>query len=343
MLKRILTIGVIGISLMACNKDKKTTTTKVNPETGKTEVVEVKEENMEIPKAIVDSAGVYTQKFILEKGKSYPFSSTQKETQTITNPQGQSISMTQEIVDERNITVDNLDKGVYDLTIHIVSKKMTTTGDGKTVVVDTKKPAPKEEPLKNLWTINNTLAGSKFGVKMKENGEVMSISGLDALYSKIEKAVTPLIKDAKQRKAFIEQFKLGFNEKVIKEEFSQGINILPKKGAKIGESWTDTENITPDGKLKTTITYTLAKVENGVVEVNVKGGIPPKSEKQTQNGITMTINLEGTQQGSIKIDQNTGWIQNSRLNIKSTNKQTMTDGKTTESVKQTSDNTITIN
>ena len=131
--------------------------------------------------------------------------------------------------------------------------------------------------------------------------------------------------------------------KRIKEEFSKGINILPKKGVKIGESWTETDNITPDGKVKSSVTYTLVKVENGIAEISIKGGIPLKSEKQTQQGVTATISIQGTQQGNITVDQNTGWIKKSTLNIKTTNKQSMTDGKQTESITQTSDSTITIN
>ena len=253
------------------------------------------------------------------------------------------MSGTQEVVDERNIVVENFENGVYELTLNIVGKKMSSTADGKTVVIDTKAAAPKEEQLKNIWNINKVLAGSKFTVKMKENGEVISISGINDLYTKIEKAVSPLIKDANAKKAFVEQFKQGFNEKMIKEEFSKGINILPKKGVKIGESWTETDNITPDGKVKSSVTYTLAKVENGIAEISIKGGIPLKSEKQTQQGVTATISIQGTQQGNITIDQNTGWIKKSTLNIKTTNKQSMTDGKQTESITQTSDSTITIN
>ena len=84
-------------------------------------------------------------------------------------------------------------------------------------------------------------------------------------------------------------------------------------------------------------------MENGIAEISIKGGIPLKSEKQTQQGVTATISIQGIQQGNITIDQNTGWIKKSTLNIKTTNKQSMTDGKQTESVTQTSDSTITIN
>lgn len=341
MIKRFLTISVLGLILIACNNDKKKEQ-KINLKTEKvenTDLASVKEQ----PKAIMDSAGVYTQKFILEKGKTYPFSSTQKDITTLKDHTGKSMSGTQEIVDERNIVVNNIENGIYDITLNIISKKMTSIAEGKTIIVDTKQPAPKDEQLKNIWTINKTLAGSKFSVKMKENGEVISISGIDELYKKIEKTITPLIKDANHRKQFIAHFKQGFNEKIIKEEFSKGINILPKKGVKLGESWTETENIDGEGKVKSNITYTLVKVENGIAEISVKGGIPAKSNKQTQNGIIATLSIEGTQNGNLQIDEKTGWILNSKMNIKTTNKQSVTDGKRTESVTQISNNTITIN
>lgn len=342
MIKRIFALGVIGLALVACNNDKKTEQ-KTNSETGKVENVEKKEEENIIQKAISDSAGVYTQKFILEKRKTYPFSSVQKEVQTIKDPSGKSMKGTQEIVDERNIVVNDFQNGVYDLTINILGKKMTSIADGKTVVIDTKQPAPKDEQLKNIWTINNTLVGSKFSVKMKENGEVISIKGIDELYKKVEKAITPFVKEAEQRKQFVEFFKQGFNEKMIKEEFSAGINILPKKGVKLGESWTISENIDPEGKVKSNITYTLNKIENGVAEVSVTGNIPAKSNKQTQNGITMTMSVEGSQNGTLKIDENSGWVLSSKMNIKTTNKQTMTDGKRTETMTAVSESTVSVN
>ena len=342
MIKRIFALGVIGLALVACNNDKKTEQ-KTNSDSGKVENVEKKEEENIIQKAISDSAGVYTQKFILEKGKTYPFSSVQKEVQTIKDPSGKSMKGTQEIVDERNIVVNDFQNGVYDLTINILGKKMTSIADGKTVVIDTKQPAPKDEQLKNIWTINNTLVGSKFSVKMKENGEVISIKGIDELYKKVEKAITPFVKETEQKKQFVEYFKQGFNEKMLKEEFSAGINILPKKGVKLGESWTISENIDPEGKVKSNITYILNKIENGVVEVSVTGNIPAKSNKQTQNGITMTMSVEGSQNGTLKIDENSGWVLSSKMNIKTTNKQMMTDGKRTETMTAVSESTVSVN
>lgn len=341
MIKKILTIGGIGFALVACNENKKIKK-KVNPETGKTEIVEVK--NLApVKKAISDSAGVYTQKFILEKGKTYSFSSTQKVVQEIKISTGQSDKRTEEVFDDRNIVVENFENGVYDLTLNFLSKKMTSFFNGETITVDTKKPAPKDEGLKNTWTINSVLAGSKFSVKMKENGEVLSISGFDEVYKKMEKTMTPIIKDKKHRADFMQNFKIGFNENLLKGEFAKSINILPKKGVKIGESWTITENLDPSGKIKSTLTYTLDKVENGVAEISVKGSVPKKSDKNTQEGLTRTVSIEATQNGILRVDESTGWISNSKINIKTTNKESVTDGKVTQSATSTSDNTVTIN
>ena len=69
MIKRILAIGIIGMTLVACSQDKKTTentdkkqaTTTENAGTTTTE----EEKAALVVMAISDSAGVYTQKFIL--------------------------------------------------------------------------------------------------------------------------------------------------------------------------------------------------------------------------------------------------------------------------------------
>jgi hypothetical protein len=52
------------------------------------------------------------------------------------------------------------------------------------------------------------------------------------------------------KQKFYGSFKQSFNEKSLKEQFGKNISIFPVKGAKIGQSWTETENVTPDGSIK---------------------------------------------------------------------------------------------
>ena len=210
------------------------------------------------------------------------------------------------------------------------------------ISIDECKERPAKMCAKRDWFVK--ACSSSFCENNDEDLKVIDVTPIESLFYNVnlDKDGTGDESTLARRRPNNLEFK-DLNEKMIKEEFSKGINILPKKGVKIGESWTETDNITPDGKVKSSVTYTLAKVENGIAEISIKGGIPLKSEKQTQQGVTATISIQGTQQGNITVDQNTGWIKKSTLNIKTTNKQSMTDGKQTESITQTSDSTITIN
>ena len=99
----------------------------------------------------------------------------------------------------------------------------------------------------------------------------------------------------------MEGFKLSFNEKFLKEQFGKNLNILPAKGVKLGGTWTQSDNVTPDGSVKINTTYTLAKVKWDA-ETTIKGGIPRKAKTQSKNGMTHSVSIEGNQTGTIKID-----------------------------------------
>ncbi|MBP7173637.1 MAG: hypothetical protein KBA33_06150 [Cloacibacterium sp.] len=346
MIKNIFAIGLIALSVVACKKETKTVT-RVNPETGKTETVEVEvakeEEKPAVIPAIKDSLGVYTLQFKLEKGKTYPLVTYQKDVQTLTDPSGKSVSGTQEMTDEMSFTVDNFDKGIYDISINLLGKKNVSNAQGKSITVDTKAAQPKEEQLKMMWNINKALVGNKLAMKMDQTGKVLSVTGFEPVYTKVNTVLTSAIKDAKQRKGFMDSFKAGFNEAMLKEQLAKNLNVIPEKGVKIGDTWTQTENVSPDGAVKLTTTYQLMKVENGIAEISIKGGIPLKSNKQTQQGMTHTASMEGSQNGTISLDTNTGWMQNSNLNVKTTQKESLSDGKKTQTITKVSNSSLVIN
>lgn len=349
MIKKISSIGLFALALTACNKDKKQTKVVINEATGKAETIAVDTPQEEAAKieevkpAISDSAGIYTLKFHLEKGKTYPLTSFQKDVTTVKDPSGKSMSGTQEMTDEISFTINDFKDGIYDVTVNLVGKVNKSSAQGKTVVVDTKKTAPKEDQLKAMWTVNKAMSGNTLAMKMNEDGKVLSISGFDAIYKKIEKEMGSIIKDAKQKKQFIDGFKQGFNEKVFKEQFSKSLNVLPQKGVKIGQTWVESENLTPDGKLKITTTYKLDKVENGIAEVSITGGIPKKSESKKQEGYTHSISVEGNQSGKITLDANSGWVKNANQKMTTIQKETLSDGKQSQTMTQTTNSSIVLN
>lgn len=345
-MKKITAIALISIALISCKKETKTVT-KVDPKTGKTVTVEVPVEDKEVAKvenpAIKDSLGVYRATFKLEKGKTYPFTTYQRDLQTLSDGK-QSMTGTNESTDEMSFTVDNIDaKGNYDISMVLVGKRMSTSSQGKTQSIDTKGNAPTDQNQKFMWAVQKAQTGNKLNIKMDKNGKILSITGFDAIYKKVNTAITPIVKDATQIKAFMENFKTGYSEKILKEEFGKNINVLPTKGAKIGESWNETVNVTPDGSVKLSTTYTLKSVENGIAEISVKGGIPRKSQSNSQNGVSHTISLDGTQNGTIRVDANSGWILGSKLNMNTTQKESFSDGKQSQVMSKKTNSLVTIN
>ena len=347
-MKKFTAIALISIALISCKKETQTIT-KVDPKTGKTITVEVPVSDSATAEkavsnvAIKDSMGVYKQTFQLEKGKTYPLTTYQKDVQTMTAPDGKTQSGTSETTDEMSFLVNNFENGIYDITINLLGKRNSQSANGKSIVVDTKLAEPKEEQLKMMWKVNKALVGNKLNLKMDQNGKVISITGFDPIYSKVTASVGSVIKDAKQKTAFANSFKESFNEKVLKDQFSKNLILIPAKGAKIGEKWSESENATPDGKIKLTTNYILKSVDNGVATIAVNGGIPKKSDKKTQQGITRSMSSELSQNGIITLDQNTGWIKNQTISVKTTQTETLSDGKQSQSMKSVSNSTVVVN
>lgn len=348
-MKNIAIIAIICLTMIECKKETKTVT-KVDPKTGKTITIETPETDstsaeIEIPviPAIAENNGIFTQSFKLEKGQTYPLITYQRNVQTMTGPDGKSISATANSTDEMSFTVNDFTDGVYDITINLLGKSSSQSANGKTVSVDTKGAAPKEANLKMMYNINKALVGNKLQMKMKENGEVISITGFEPIYTKISTAASGQIKDAQEKKAFLDGFKQSFNDKTLKEQFTKNLMILPKAGAKIGQTWTETENATPDGKVKLSTNYTLKSVDNGLVTLSVTGGIPKKSDKQTQQGMTHSMSSELTQNGTVTLDQNTGWIKNQNISVKTNQTESISDGKQTQTMKNSSTSTVIVN
>ncbi len=344
-MKKITALLLVSIAMLSCKKETQTVT-KVDPTTGKTVTVEVPSDSVkEVAKipAIKDSLGIYKQSFKLEKGKTYPLITVQQDKQNVTAPNGETQSGTSENRDEMSFTVNDFKDGVYSITINLLGKKSSQTANGKTVTVDTKAAEPKDEQLKMMYKVQKALVGNTLEMKMKENGDVVSITGFDPIYKKVNAAVAGTLKDANQKKAFEQSFKQTFSEASIKEQFSQNLKIIPAKGVKVGETWTDTENASPDGSVKLTTTYKLLSVGNGVAEISVSGGIPKKTDKNAQNGITHSMTAELSQNGTIKLDQNTGWVQQQNISIKTNQTETMSDGKQSQTMKSSSTSTVKVN
>ncbi|WP_312076856.1 DUF6263 family protein [Chryseobacterium sp.] len=344
-MKNIAAFALLSIALVSCKKET-ATITKVDPKTGKTITVEVPADSIkkvEANPAIKDSLGVFKQSFKLKKGETYPLTTYQRNIITMTDPTGKTISKTSESTDEMSFVVDDIKGKIYDITINLIGKRNSESGQGKTVSIDTKEAAPKDDQLKIMWSINKALVGNKLQMKMDDHGKVISITGFELVYKKISDVVAKIAKDAAQAKGVTESLKQTFNETVLKDQFEKNLSVIPKKGAKIGDKWTTSESADDKGKVKVTSNYQLKSVGNGIAEISVTGGIPKKSDKQKQGELTHSLSSELTQDGVIKFDQNTGWIKHQNISVKTTQIETIANAKESQSMKSVSNSTVMVN
>jgi len=345
-MKKILAASAIALSIIACKKegkidDKNTEISNNGISATNSDAEKQVEEIKDIP-AITDSAGVYKLKYKLEKGETYPLVMVQKNVDNM-SMDNQSQSQTSETIDNISFTVTDFQNGIYDFDVTLKSKKQVgTDAQGNNLNVDTQGSEPQDEQLKMIWKINKALMGNTLKLKMTENGKILSITGFDPIYNKVVTALSS-IKEKKDRDGILQGLKETFNENILKMQFKTNLSFFPEKGIKIGESFTETENLDPEGTIKSSTTFTLAKVDNEFAHFTIKGGIPKKSDKQEQNGITNTISLVGVQSGDINIDKNTGWMKNSKVTMQTTQTQTLSDGKQSQTGKQISVATTSIN
>jgi hypothetical protein len=150
-MKNIAAIALLSsIALVSCKKET-AKITKVDPKTGKTVTVEVPADSVakvaENP-AIRDSAGIVTQTFKLEKGKTYPLTTLPERCKNNDGSSGKIYHCNSESTDEMNFTVNDIKGNVYEMTLNLVSKRSSQSAQGKTVVVDTKQLFRKKMTLK---------------------------------------------------------------------------------------------------------------------------------------------------------------------------------------------------
>ena len=89
---------------------------------------------------------------------------------------------------------------------------------------------------------------------------------------------------------------------------------LPAKGAKVGESWTDSA---VDNETKVYTTYTLKEVKGNDGVVSMSGNMNVNREME-QQGMTLQVSMQGTILGEYIFDVATGIIKSKKANTKAT-------------------------
>ncbi|OLP17634.1 hypothetical protein BST81_15025 [Leptolyngbya sp. 'hensonii'] len=247
----------------------------------------------------------------LEEGKSYNFrfSSDQKISQTL---MGQQQSVNQFVAMGYSFKVLDVDKdGVMTVQVTYDSVQFKQSGATGTIEYDSTKDAKSTNPLTLGFS---ALVGKSFSMKIRPDGGVQDIQGADALINDMIKALK--IPEGPLKDALMGNMKDQFGDQALKEMMERSLNIYPTQPVKVGDSWQKKVTMTKGFPIIMDTTWTLKELKNGVATVEVVSKLAPNSAAPPirLEPMEMSYNLTGSQQGTLQLNQQTGFVNQAKLN-----------------------------
>lgn len=189
------------------------------------------------------------------------------------------------------------------------------------------KTAGKDDPVPPFATVYAALVGKSFTMKMDKKGEVTDVKGMDKVIDGImeQEKLIGKPEEAKVR----ESLEKEIGSDAIKETLGSAHSFFPKKAIKVGDKWSDEQNISAGFPLKIKTDYTFKEEKDGLVIITSESKISlGDGDKTMDNGMAKITydEFSGTQKGVTKVDKKTGWVMESTVDQDLDGKMTMEGG-----------------
>lgn len=356
-MRKALTILSVFVLIAACKKEEqKIVGTNENGEkliineSGDTIVLAENDSIQTIENQTIESNSALTKnedesfsfRYNLKKGETYPFLLKTKQNQSM-NARGQSLSMSSERTVEFDYFVEDVVKNVFKLKATFKGFSENFKGpNGQTMSYNTNSTKPAQKDVAQSWTIYKSIIGQSFQMEVDNKGKVISVNGLNTIVSN---ALSKLKSEftAEEQNMIKELLNASLNNEAIKMQFEESLNIFPEKSMKIGEQWSDSQNIS-EGPVKGTnkVTRTFKSMKDGKATITVEG-TQNVSGSETQEGVTIDMSNKSTLNGFVDLDMETGWIKKVSLTKKETINTSYKKGEQKESESGTSTTITTVN
>ena len=151
------------------------------------------------------------------------------------------------------------------------------------------------------------LVDESFTMELSPEGDIIDVKGVDLLLSRlVEKQ--DFLSDA-QRNMARNSLKNQFGNEALQSSMEGMMSILPDKPVGIGDSWKKTFDL--GGALPMTLKnkWKLKDRKNGIAYISVESEVIPNTDSTPleMGGIKMEYNLSGDQEGTIQVEEATGW------------------------------------
>jgi hypothetical protein len=260
---------------------------------------------------LADAGNPVTLRLGLSEGTQYAFEQTIeiKTSQTI---MGHKTVLQQTIGMGFDMRVSNVsDDGVASVqtTFADIHFRQATDNNQTAFAYDSRHPP---EPLPPAAAGIAALKGLSFTVKLKPDGTVAGIEGVDRMVSLMEKAIRK--RGGPMADVLLESMKKQYNDESLSQQFQSITGFYPDRPVDVGDTWSHSASINLGIGMKQAVSYTLASFNDQTATIAVKGHINSKPAESLDAGqLSMSFDITGTHHGEIKLDRKTGWVIESRL------------------------------
>ncbi len=223
---------------------------------------------------------------------------------------GQEINIDVTLSGKMAFKVTNLVNTVYSMNVSYEQLAMTMKLPNGEMIFNSEK----EDKTDIFSSMLGEIKGKQFLVKMTSIGKIVEVENLDFIFENlIDKFPTLTLIQKQQIKT---QLKQAYGEKAFKGSFEMITAIYPNTAVSKGGSW-EIKTLLETGFAATlTTTFELKdKTESYNLIVGKGKIITLDKDAYTQvNGMPTQYNLSGTMNSNLKVDPNTGWIIEAKVN-----------------------------
>ncbi|MBS1529797.1 MAG: hypothetical protein JSU01_05790 [Bacteroidetes bacterium] len=172
----------------------------------------------------------------------------------------------------------------------------------------------KNDPNDIFSTIMGNMTNKPFCIEMSKTGKLLSICSTENLSKSLFDGITQL--NDEQKAAFREQLMKSFGPEAFKSNIEIGTAVFPSVKVAVNDTWLVNSAAESGMQTKMSTTFRLNEVTASAYMVHGESVITPQNANSytEMNGMPMKYNVNGTSQYDLKIDRESGWIAEARIN-----------------------------